>query len=94
MNTMPIIEIRLEGMRHTLRAAILEHMAGMDEIVQREIDRVCTPENVASIVAKAADDEIKRAITDEISNFYRYGVGRECIAAVVRKTLEDRTSGS
>lgn len=85
----PIIRIELESMRHTLQLAISQHLENMDEIIQKEIDRVCTPENVASIVEQAADKEIKAAITNAIHDFYRYGEGREAIKEVVRKTLRN-----
>jgi len=88
----PIIRIELESMRHTLQLAISQHLENMDEIIlwcEKEIDRVCTPENVASIVEQAADKEIKAAITNAIHDFYRYGEGREAIKEVVRKTLRN-----
>lgn len=91
-NTSPVLRIELESMRHTLKLAISEHLSSMDEIIQKEIDRVCTSENVASIVAQAADQEIKDTISDAVHYFYRYGPGREAIFAVIRETLSERKS--
>lgn len=86
---LPFIRLELEGMKYAIKAALSEHLIKMDADIQSEIDRVCTPENIASIVFETAKIEIKAAIDAEIHSFYRYGDGR----AVIQKAVRDQLGG-
>jgi protein-disulfide isomerase-like protein with CxxC motif len=70
--------------------AFSEQAAKMDEILQNEVARFCTKDNLRAIIANQVDETIKRAINDEINKFYTYGEGREAIrSAVIAKLSAD-----
>lgn len=79
----PVIRLELEGMRHTVLHAFAQQTAQMDQILQSELDRFCSEDNLRAIVAAQVKESIQSAIKQEIASFYGYGKGREIIKAAV-----------
>jgi len=77
-------------MRHAITVALSEYMVKMDADVQAAIQRAMTPENVALSIQSAVEKELDAAIKSEISNFYRFGGGRDIIKKAVADTLARR----
>ena len=90
MEGIPVIRIELERMKKTLLVAINERFASLDMDVRAAVEKVCTPEHIATIIEQQAAAEIKAAITEEVSRFYRWGNGREAIKAAVAKMLDEQ----
>jgi hypothetical protein len=88
----PIIKLEVEGMRHTVMCALMEHQAKMDASIQAAIDAACTPENIDRVVQEAAGRALKEVIQAEVAKFFNWGPGREVVAAAVKaKLLAGRT---
>lgn len=87
--SIPIIRIELEGMKHTLMAAMSQHLLEMDDLIQVQVDRVCTPENISSIVYEQAKTQIKNAIDDAVRTFYSYGDGQKAVKEAVFQALKE-----
>ena len=87
----PVIRIEIQSMKHAIKKAMSEHLVKMDADIQTAIERVCTPENIATIVFETAKIEIKAAIEQQIQNFYRYGNGRAAIKDAVQRQLDEVT---
>jgi len=85
---MPIIRFEIEGMRHALSIALSEHIAKLDESMQQAVENFCRPENVGPLIEKIARDELSAAVRAEVERFYRFGDGREAVAAAVRESLD------
>lgn len=83
----PIIKLHVEGMKHTVMCALMEHQAKMDASIEAAINAVCTPENIDAVVQRAARSAMEQAIASEVENFFRYGSGREAVAAAVKAKL-------
>lgn len=85
--TIPIIRLEVEGMKHTLTTALMEHSALMDEQLRAAIEAYCTPENIARVVQEAARAALDQAIKESVQNFFRFGPGRSAVAEAVKESL-------
>lgn len=90
MSGVPIIRFEVENLRHTVTLALQDYVAKMDADIQAAVAAAMTPENVSRAIQDAASAEIDLAIKCEISNFFRYGNGREAIKKAVAETLDRR----
>lgn len=86
----PVIRLEVQGMKHTMQVAVTEYLAKMDEDIQRAVETVCTPENVAQIIRTHAQAAIDDVLKREISNYFLYGQGREAVKAAVTAQLEGK----
>ena len=83
----PIISLNVEGMKHTMKVALMQHQLEMDSMVQSAIDAYCTSENISRIVHSAAEKALDEAIKAEVTNFFRFGDGRKAVAAAVKEAI-------
>lgn len=90
MSGVPIIRFEVEQMRHAITLALSDYAMRMDADVQAAVAAAMTPENVSRAIHDAASKEIEHAIRGEISNFFRFGKGREAIKKAVTETLDRR----
>lgn len=90
MSGVPIIRFEVEQMRHAVTLALCEYAMKMDADIQAAVAAAMTPENVSRAIQEAASKEIEHAIQGEISNFFRFGKGREAIKKAVTETLDRR----
>lgn len=84
------VTLQVDGMKHTLRKALDAHFAGYADEVQKAIETACSDENVARVLKQAADAELEKALTEAVSNFYRYGEGRGIVGDIVASNLRKR----
>ena len=87
MSTFPLIRFEIEGMRHSLRIALMEHQVKMDSDMRAAIDAYCTPENIARIIRESAWRILDVVIKEEVDRFFRYGDGRKAVAIAVREAI-------
>lgn len=87
MNTMPVIRLEIEGMKHTIMHAMTQYMTQMDSDIQAAVERACKPENISALIEATAREQIAKAVKYEIESFYSYGPGRKAIKEAVIKTL-------
>lgn len=92
MSGIPIIRFEVENMRHTVTLALSEYVAKMDADIQAAIARAMTPERISAAIQDAAAKEIEHAIQGEISNFFRFGRGRDMVKKAVTETLDRRAT--
>lgn len=88
----PIVKLELESMRHTLRTALLNHSALLNESIQNAVDAYCTPENLEHIIHLETNTVLTQVIKEEVKNWFTYGEGRKVIKAAVIERLEQNTS--
>lgn len=93
-NTMniPIIRLEVEGMKHSISAALLEHQAKMDADVIAAVEAYCQPENISYIIHEASRTALDNAIREEVKAFFWLGEGRKAVAEAVKETLLKRES--
>jgi len=84
---MPIIRLEVQGMKHTITHALMEHQTQMDEDIQKAVEDYCSEENISRVITQACRAELEQAIKEEVSSFFRYGDGRKAIKAAVGANL-------
>lgn len=90
IDSLPIIKLELQGMRHAVMHAFTRHQIEMDAHVQAAMDAYCSPENIKRVVDTAVAREIESAIQSEVEKFYKYGAGRKAVAAAVAEALSQQ----
>ena len=83
----PIVRLEVESMRHTLVAAMTEHLAQMDTDFQAAINEACTSERVREALTLAVNREMCAAIENQVKDFFAYGVGYNMIRRMVGARL-------
>jgi len=86
----PVIQMTVSGMQHTVSVALTQHAAQMDKDIQKAVEDYCKPDNIKLVVREAARNALDQAIKQEIDAFFRYGDGRKQIAAAVKEKLLKR----
>jgi len=86
----PVIQMKVSGMEHTVSMALTQHAAKMDKDIQRAVKDYCEPKNIERVVREATTTALDQAIKQEIEAFFRYGDGRKHIAAAVKEKLLKR----
>jgi hypothetical protein len=92
-NGMAIVELRVHGIQHTVRAALMEHEARIDRDIQLAIERCCSADNIRAVVEEQVSRAFNEVLTASIKSFFAYGDGREAIDAAVRSSLDFVVSG-
>lgn len=88
MNGMPIITLQVEQMKYTVAAALSEHTAMMDELVQRALNESLTPENIEGVIRRTVKSCVDTAVSEEIQSFFHYSApGRAAIREAVQKHM-------
>jgi len=90
MNTIPVIRLEVERMKHSILAALTTHAAAMDTSVQAAIEAYCTPENINAVVRKAAMDALDAAVKEEVRSFFEWSKpGRQAVREAVIQHLNE-----
>ena len=88
--TIPIIRLEVERMKHSILRALPEHAAAMDASVQAAIEAYCTPENIDSVVRKAATEALDAAVKEEVRSFFEWSrPGRQAVREAVIHHLNE-----
>lgn len=88
----PVITLEVQAMKHTMKTLLTKYAMQIDTEIQAAVDEFCTPENVKRIVKEAAKSAIQSSIADQVQGYFKYGAGREQVAAAVREQLELKTN--
>ena len=83
----PIVRLEIQRMKHTICTALAEHSAKMDSDIQKAIEDFCTEENIDRVIREATYKILDCTIREEVEAFFRYGPGRNVIAAAVKEKL-------
>lgn len=83
----PIIRLEIQGMQTTVMTALTQYAAQMDSDIQAAVAECLTVEKLTAIIKKTADEEIIKAIHNEMREFYTRGRGNQIIRKVVNETL-------
>lgn len=84
----PIISLEIQGMRHTIKTALMREAAALDKGVQDALDKLCTEENVTRIVQEEARRQIEAALKEEVQNFFHWNnAGRAAVREAVIEHL-------
>ena len=88
----PIIRLEVEGMKHTIAAAMTEYAAQMDADLQKAVEDYCTSGNIANIVRTTAYSVMDQVIREEVRSFFVHGNGREAIKEAVKQRLDQNAT--
>lgn len=88
----PIINLQLQGMRHNIFVALTRYNQEISQMVQESTDKICTVENLKSIIDETSKTEIEQAIRKQIRRFFSYGDGKAVIEAAVKQTLAEKAA--
>ena len=87
----PIISLEIQGMRHTIKTALMREAALLDASIQKAVDDYCTEGNINDIVRREARLQLDAALKEEVKNFFSYsGPGRQAVRESVLEYLSDR----
>jgi ribosomal protein S3AE len=86
----PLIHVTVEQMKYTIAAALSEHCAQLDAQMQEALNAALKPERLKELLGKVAKREIDAAIDKAVSDFYRYGKGRDVIKELVTDELNGK----
>lgn len=84
---LPVIRLEIESMKAGILQTLSDYTARMDADIQAAVEAYCTPENITSIVQKAAADAIDEAIKSDVRHFFLYGDGRKFVKDAVNEQL-------
>lgn len=84
----PIISLEVQGMKHTIKMALMEHAALLDTAVQEALDKLCTEEQISRVVHEEARRQIDAALKQEVQNFFNWNsAGRMAVRQAVHEHL-------
>lgn len=86
---LPRISLTIEGMKHTVQAALGEYQAQIANEIQMAVERACQPGNIQQVINDTAAREINEVIKDELRRYYRYGDGRHVVRAALERRLHE-----
>lgn len=84
---MPVIRVTVEGIRESITTAMAQWALTQDDIVQKAIEKFCTPENVGRIIEDQVATCLESSIRESVNHFFRYGEGRKAVLGLVEKKL-------
>lgn len=86
-NTLPIIKLEVEGMKHAIKVALSQHTIEIDAHIQAAINEYCTDDNLQTVIVAATKAAIDNVVKDEITRFFEYGDGRKAVSAAIEETI-------
>lgn len=86
--TIPIVTLELQGMRHMVSKIIMQKQAEMDSQIQAALDAACTEENIRRVVGESVQRELQTTLQSAIQDYFRFGEGRQAIVAAVDTTFK------
>ena len=86
----PIISLEVQGMKHSIKTALMNELAAIDEGIQSALEEMCEEGNIARIVNAEAKRQIEGALKEEVSNFFRWSApGRAAVREAVIEYLNN-----
>ncbi len=87
----PIISLEVQGMKHTMKLALMEHAALLDKSIQQAVEDYCTEGNIQAIVQREARLQPDAALKEEVRRFFDWsGQGRAAVREAVMEALNER----
>ena len=87
----PIISLEVQGMKHTMKLALMEHAALLDKSIQQAVEDYCTEGNIDAIVRREARLQLDAALKEEVKRFFDWsGQGRAAVREAVMEALNER----
>jgi hypothetical protein len=87
---LPIIRLEVEGMKHSMRVALMEHASKVDKSVLAAVEEYCTPQNIDSVVRQAATAALDACVREEVRSFFGHsGNGRIAVREAVQQRLDE-----
>jgi len=86
-NSMPILRLELEGMKHAILHAFREMSIATDSMVQEEVEKFCRPENLQHIISSEVSRVVRASIEGEVRDFFSYGAGGKYIKKLTREAI-------
>lgn len=86
MDSLPIVEVRVRNMEHTMLAALTEKEAERDQWIADALHQALSEGAVKVVIAKEVSRTLERIIAQEVERYFQYGKGREIVK---RRVLED-----
>lgn len=87
----PIISLEVQGMKNTMKLALMKEAALLDAAIQKAVEDYCTEENINSIVRREAMQQLDVALKQEVQDFFQWsGAGRAAVREAVTEFLNDR----
>ncbi len=87
----PIISLEVQGMKHTMKLALMEHAALLDKSIQQAVEDYCTEGNIQAIVQREARLQLDAALKEEVKRFFDWsGQGRAAVREAVMEALNER----
>lgn len=86
MNELPIVEVHIKNIEHTMLAALTEAEARRDEWIADALERAMSEENVRRVIDQEVARSLDAVIRQEVERYFNYGKGREIVK---RRVLED-----
>jgi hypothetical protein len=84
----PVITLEVQGMKHTIKTALMNEVVAMDKGIQDALDGLCTEEKVAKIVEQEARRQIETVLKEEVQSFFKWsGAGRAAIREAMHEHL-------
>ena len=85
----PIIRLEVQGIKHTVQTALMNHHLQISNEMQESIERFCTPENLQTIIDKEVRDTLDATIRAEVRDFFGYGrQGRKAVKEAIIEHLD------
>ena len=88
MRDIPIIQLTIKHMEHSIAHALSEYEVAVSEEIKHAVEQYCKPENIQHVIDEVVKREIDRGINRHVEDYFRYGDGNSAIYHAVRKTLE------
>lgn len=85
----PIIKLEIQGMKHTIQAALTARAAQLDTSLQAAVEAYCTDENIEYIVKQEVTTALNAAIKEEIRSYFQWSKpGRQAVREAVIAHLD------
>jgi len=90
LTPVPIINLEVSNMKHTMRLMLTEHAARLDQSIQQAVEEFCTEDNIGRIVRTTAKEALNAAVKEEVLRFFSYGEnGRQAVREAVLAFLDE-----
>lgn len=90
----PIIELRVEGMKRMLHAAISEHEIKYDEQIKSALEQVCSSGHIGRVIRQEVERALSNAVSASVEQYFRFGDGSKAVNDMVEQVLRHTTNGT
>ncbi len=88
----PALRLELQGMSHTLMAAILQHHKEVEAFLEAELKKLIESYDFASEIKRQMTPIMQRSIQSALEQHFLYGEGSKIIEAAVKDMLTPKVS--